>query len=74
MVPEKEAYYLNLAQEEVQRLIHIVQRTLDFYRPSHGRTTLTDVNNVIESVLALANKSGAREGACTAACRPICRS
>ncbi|HKZ83998.1 MAG TPA: GAF domain-containing protein [Anaerolineae bacterium] len=56
MEPEKEAYYLNLAQEEVQRLIHIVQRTLDFYRPSQGRPTLTDVNNVIESVLALANK------------------
>ncbi|HEY4690116.1 MAG TPA: GAF domain-containing protein [Anaerolineae bacterium] len=54
--PDKEAYYLNLAQEEVQRLIAIVQRTLDFYRPSKGREVLTDINNVIESVLALANK------------------
>jgi two-component system NtrC family sensor kinase len=53
---DKEAYYLNLAQEEVQRLIAIVQRTLDFYRPSKGREVLTDVNQVIESVLALANK------------------
>ncbi len=53
---DKEAYYLNLAQEEVQRLIAIVQRTLDFYRPSRGRAVLTDVNQVIESVLALANK------------------
>jgi two-component system NtrC family sensor kinase len=53
---DKEAYYLNMAQEEVQRLIAIVQRTLDFYRPSKGREVLTDVNRVIESVLALANK------------------
>ncbi len=54
--PEKEAHYLDMAQEEVQRLIHIVQRTLDFYRPSKGREVLTDVNHVVESVLALANK------------------
>jgi two-component system NtrC family sensor kinase len=45
-----------MAQEEVQRLITIVQRTLDFYRPSKGRQVLTDINQVIESVLALANK------------------
>ncbi|HLF29102.1 MAG TPA: GAF domain-containing protein [Anaerolineae bacterium] len=54
--PEKEAYYLNMAQEEVQRLISIVQRTLDFYRPSKGREAPTDLNQVVESVLALANK------------------
>ncbi len=54
--PDREAYYLNMAQEEVQRLITIVQRTLDFYRPSKGREVLTDINQVIESVLALANK------------------
>ena len=54
--PERAAYYLNMAQEEVQRLIAIVQRTLDFYRPSKGREVLTDINHVIESVLALANK------------------
>jgi two-component system NtrC family sensor kinase len=53
---DREAYYLNLAQEEVQRLITIVQRTLDFYRPSKGRQVLTDINLVVESVLALANK------------------
>jgi len=56
LAEDKEAYYLNLAQEEVQRLIAIVQRTLDFYRPSKGREVLTDINLVIESVLALANK------------------
>ena len=53
---EKEKYYLNMAQEEVQRLIGIVQRTLDFYRPSGGREVLTEVNTLVESVLALANK------------------
>ncbi|MGH2592909.1 MAG: sensor histidine kinase, partial [Anaerolineae bacterium] len=53
---EKEKVYLNMAQEEVQRLIGIVQRTLDFYRPSGGREVLTEVNTLVESVLALANK------------------
>jgi len=53
---EKTKYYLNMAQEEVQRLIAIVQRTLDFYRPSKGREVMADVNVLVESVLALANK------------------
>jgi signal transduction histidine kinase len=48
--------YLGLAQTEVERLITLVQRTLEFYRPSQGRTTATDVNRLIENVLALANK------------------
>jgi signal transduction histidine kinase len=34
-----------------------VQRTLEFYRPSQGRTSATDVNRLIENVLALSNKS-----------------
>jgi len=53
---DKEKYYLNMAQEEVQRLIGIVQRTLDFYRPSKFKEAPTDINVVVESVLALANK------------------
>ncbi len=53
---EKEKYYLHMAQEEVQRLMGIVQRTLDFYRPSKGREVPTEINALIESVLALANK------------------
>ena len=53
---DKARYYLNMAQEEVQRLMTIVQRTLDFYRPSKGREVLADVNSLVESVLALANK------------------
>ncbi len=53
---EKKTWYLALAQEEVERLIDIVRRLLEFYRPSRGRSALTDVNRVIDTVLALANK------------------
>ena len=48
--------YLGMAQTEVQRLIEIVQRMLDFYRPSRGGVVPTDVNSVVENVLALAYK------------------
>jgi signal transduction histidine kinase/DNA-binding response OmpR family regulator len=53
---EKKKYYLGLAQTEVERLITLVQRTLEFYRPSQGRTSATDVNRLIENVLALTSK------------------
>jgi two-component system NtrC family sensor kinase len=48
--------YLSMAQAEVQRLIEIVQRMLDFYRPSRGGTVPTDVNSIVENVLVLARK------------------
>lgn len=48
--------YLAMAQAEVQRLIEIVQRMLDFYRPSRGGMEPTSVNSVAENVLALAHK------------------
>jgi signal transduction histidine kinase/DNA-binding response OmpR family regulator len=53
---DKKKYYLGLAQTEVERLITLVQRTLEFYRPSQGRTIETDVNRLIENVLALSQK------------------
>lgn len=53
---EKRARFLAMAQEEVERLIDIVRRLLEFYRPSRGRRAVTDVNQVIENVLALTNK------------------
>jgi signal transduction histidine kinase/DNA-binding response OmpR family regulator len=56
LTDEKKKYYLGLAQTEVERLITLVQRTLEFYRPSQGRTITTDVNHLIENVLALSNK------------------
>jgi two-component system NtrC family sensor kinase len=45
-----------MAQTEVQRLIEIVQRMLDFYRPSRGGAEPTDLNSIVENVLALAQK------------------
>jgi len=53
---DKRLQYLNMAQAEVQRLIEIVQRMLDFYRPSRGGMVPTDVNSIVESVLALTHK------------------
>jgi signal transduction histidine kinase/response regulator of citrate/malate metabolism len=52
----KRGEYLHMAQAEVCRLIEIVQRMLDFYRPSRGGTEAADVNDVVENVLALAHK------------------
>jgi signal transduction histidine kinase/DNA-binding response OmpR family regulator len=56
LTEEKKVRYLQMAQEEVERLTAIVARTLDFYRPSKGKVAPTQINDVIESVLALAGK------------------
>jgi signal transduction histidine kinase/DNA-binding response OmpR family regulator len=56
LTDDKKKYYLGLAQTEVERLITLVQRTLEFYRPSQGRATATSVNHLIENVLALSSK------------------
>ena len=56
LAEEKQHHYLTLAQEEVDRLIDIVSRMLDFYRPSRGQRSPTDVNDLIENVLALTTK------------------
>jgi len=56
LAEEKQRHYLTLAQEEVERLIDIVSRMLDFYRPSRGQRSATDVNELIENVLALTAK------------------
>ncbi len=56
LTDDKKARYLNMAQEEVDRLITIVMRTLDFYRPSKGRIVPIQANNAIEGTLALAGK------------------
>ena len=53
---DKRSQYLKMAQAEVQRLIEIVQRMLEFYRPSRGDVAPADVNAVVENVLALARK------------------
>jgi two-component system NtrC family sensor kinase len=53
---EKRFRYLNMAQSEVRRLIEIVVRMLDFYRPSRGGVRPAAVNEVVENVLQLAHK------------------
>ena len=53
---ERRAEYLAMAQSEVEQLIEIVQRMLDFYRPSRGSARSADLNDVVENVLALARK------------------
>lgn len=47
--------FLEMAQGEVNRLVQIVRRMLDFYRPSTTMQTL-DVNRPIEDALAIASK------------------
>jgi signal transduction histidine kinase/DNA-binding response OmpR family regulator len=56
LTDEKKQYYLTMAQEEVERLITLVQRTLEFYRPSKGKAVTTDVNHLVDNVLALSGK------------------
>ncbi len=53
---EKRTRFLAMAQEEVERLMDIVRRLLEFYRPSRGQRSATDINRVLENVLALTNK------------------
>ncbi len=48
--------YLRLVEQEVQRLVLIVRRMLDFYRPSSSLTGEIDVNEAVANALAIANK------------------
>jgi two-component system NtrC family sensor kinase len=50
---EQKINYLKLAREEVERLSLLVQRMLDFYRPSPDAQNVADIQNVMERVLAL---------------------
>jgi len=47
--------FLEMAQNEVNRLVQIVRRMLDFYRPSTAMQVL-DVNHPVEDALAIASK------------------
>ena len=53
---DKRMEYVGVAQTEVQRLIEIVQRMLDFYRPSRGGAAPTAIDSVVQNALALAQK------------------
>jgi signal transduction histidine kinase len=48
--------YLSMAQEEVESLIDLVQRMLDFYRPSKESPGPVDIEAILEDVLSLAGK------------------
>lgn len=48
--------YLELAEEELERLMSTVQRMLDFYRPGALDKKPVDINELIDRVLALLDK------------------
>jgi len=48
--------YLDIAREELGRMARIVGRMLDFYRPSDEGRIPTDINFLLEDVIALARK------------------
>jgi len=54
--PDEQREYLKMANEEVRRLIDMVTRILEFARRPQREMKPTSVNEVIEKVLALANK------------------
>lgn len=53
---EKQSEYLHMASEEVERLIDIVTRILDFARPSSGAHQMININKIISQVLQLSGK------------------
>lgn len=53
---EKQQRYLNIAKSEVERLVGLAQRMLDFYRPSQGVRAAVDVRALIDEVLMLSGK------------------
>ncbi len=54
--PGEQQEYLQMADEEVQRLMSLVKRILDFARRPQRETKPTNLNDVVEKVLALASK------------------
>jgi len=51
----KRRQFLEMTQKEVQRLVQIVRRMLDFYRPASAMQPV-DVNQPVEDALAIAGK------------------
>jgi signal transduction histidine kinase/FixJ family two-component response regulator len=58
----KKDFYMNLAQDELDRLMGTIREMLDFYRPSQQSREFTDVNQLIQSVLALLEKQLQKQG------------
>jgi two-component system NtrC family sensor kinase len=53
---DKREKYLGIADKELARLAQLVDRMLDFHRPSMGSRGLTDVNALLEDTLTLVSK------------------
>lgn len=53
---EKRQQYLQVANREVERLIAITERMLNFHRPAAEQPKRTDVNDVLDEVLTLVGK------------------
>lgn len=53
---ERRLDYLNMAQDEVQHLVHIVRRMLDFYRPASGSLKAIQLNKPVQDALSIAGK------------------
>ena len=57
LAADKKETYLSLAQDELERLIGIVNRMLNFYRPADAETrSETSINRLLADVLALVSK------------------
>ena len=50
---EKRQIYLSMTQDEIERLISIVQRMLDFYRPSREGMRPLEISDILDAVLTL---------------------
>ncbi len=53
---QKQERYLTMAKSELDRLATIVQRMLDFYRPSGGARTILNARELVEDVLVFSYK------------------
>ncbi|MCB0012015.1 MAG: GAF domain-containing protein [Anaerolineales bacterium] len=56
LAPETRAEYLQMTNEEIERLIGMVTHILDFARPSPKAVEPADINQILEQVLKLASK------------------
>jgi signal transduction histidine kinase len=59
---ERREEYLRMAQNELDRLMNIIQRMLDFYRPGNIKPQVTEVGELIHYVLELLTPQLERRG------------
>jgi two-component system NtrC family sensor kinase len=50
----QESPYLGIARDQLSRIAGIIERMRDFYRPTRGDLASTNINELLESTLALA--------------------